>query len=109
MFHNKHDNEIECNCMINAGGVLPHMLAHGMNPFAFHMPSPKPVSRDDMPLPYGEHHLMQAGAQRMQAQQQAAAAKQAEMHQQLGAAMLASYPGYLPSPFGRVRHMSIPA
>ena len=39
----------------------------------------------------------------MQAQQQAAAAKQAEMHQQLGAAMMASYPGYMLAPYSMVR------
>ncbi len=41
----------------------------------------------------------------MQAQQQAAAAKQAEMQQQLGAAMMASYPGYMLAPYGMVRSM----
>ena len=40
----------------------------------------------------------------MQAQQQAAVAKQVEMQQQLGAAMLASYPGYLLPPYAMVRH-----
>ncbi len=49
--------------------------------------------------------LLQNGAQRMQAQQQAAAAKQAEMQQQLGAAMMASYPGYMLAPYGMVRSM----
>ena len=39
----------------------------------------------------------------MQAQQQAAAEKQAEMQQQLGAAMMASYPGYMLAPYGMVR------
>lgn len=81
------------------GALPPHMLPPAMNPFAYGMRPPRPVSRDDMPLPYGEHHLMQNGAQRMQAQQQAAVAKQAEMQQQLGAAMLASYPGYLLPPY----------
>ncbi len=46
----------------------------------------------------------QNGTQRMQAQQQAAAAKQAEMQQQLGAAMMASYPGYMLAPYGMVCH-----
>ena len=39
----------------------------------------------------------------MQAQQQAAAAKQAEMQQQLGAAMMAGYPSYMLTPYGIVR------
>lgn len=42
----------------------------------------------------------------MQAQQQAAVAKQAEMQQQLGAAMLASYPGYLLPPYAMVRSVT---
>ena len=48
---------------------------------------------------------LQNGAQRMQAQQQAVAAKQAEMQQQLGAAMMASYPGYMLAPYGMVRRL----
>ena len=79
-----------------------HGLAPGVNLFPYRMPPLDPISRDDMPLPYGEHHLMQAGVQRMQAQQQAAVAKQAEMQQQLGAAMLASYPGVLLPPYNMV-------
>jgi hypothetical protein len=35
------------------------MMTQALNPFA--LGPPQPLSRDDMPLPYGEHHLMQVG------------------------------------------------
>ena len=46
----------------SAGALPPHMMPSALNPFA--MGPPQPLSRDDMPLPYGEHHLMQVSIPR---------------------------------------------
>ena len=35
------------------------MMPPALNPFGLGAPPPQSLSRDNMPLPYGEHHLMQ--------------------------------------------------
>jgi len=35
------------------------MMPPALNPFGLGLPPPQSLSRDNMPLPYGEHHLMQ--------------------------------------------------
>ena len=44
---------------LSAGALPPHMMPPALNPFGLGAPPPQSLSRDNMPLPYGEHHLMQ--------------------------------------------------